>query len=289
MNWHETIEYIRKEPEYSTLVQQAYFEEKLELNVERFRATNEFTETLRIIRELAPLAKDILEIGAGNGVACINFALLGYNVTAVEPDNSDTIGAGAIEKLIRQFRLENVSVHRQYAEEIDFKEKKFDIVYIRQAMHHAFDLKKFVRKSAEAIKPGGLLITIRDHVIYDQPDKEWFLKMHPLHKFYGGENAFTADEYRAAITESGLTILKELKYYDSIINYYPVTDQEIQELMKKREQHVRGELKRKISFLSFLPGMLQLYKLKNGYLKREKYLNEREIPGRMYSYIAQKS
>jgi len=36
MNWHETIEYIRTCPEYKELVEKAYLEEDLPLNIERF-------------------------------------------------------------------------------------------------------------------------------------------------------------------------------------------------------------------------------------------------------------
>ena len=99
MNWHETIIYIRTKPEYKFLVEKAYFEEDLPLNVERFRNEEEFKETLILLKKYAPNAKNILDIGAGNGISSVAFALAGYNVTVVEPDASDTVGAEAIRKL----------------------------------------------------------------------------------------------------------------------------------------------------------------------------------------------
>ena len=288
MTWHETIEYIRSKPEYENLVRQAYFEKDLSLNIERFKESEEFVETLRLLRELKPDAKSILEIGAGNGIAAVNFARMGYEVTAVEPDDSETIGAGAIEKLASHYKLSNLHTFKKYAEEIGFTDGSFDIVYIRQAMHHAYDLKKFIAESARVLAKGGILITVRDHVIYDLADKEWFLEMHPLHKFYGGENAFTREEYRSALTDAGLEILRELWHYETPINYAPVTKLEITNAAKKKEKQLKNTLRDKISFLSSIPGVFELYKRKNGLTSIDKYFDEKAIPGRMHSFITRK-
>ena len=78
-------------------------------------------------------------------------------------------------------------------------------------MHHAQDLNKFIKESARVLKRGGHLFTIRDHVIFNESDKEWFFQNHPLHKFYGGENAYTAEEYRNAFQQAGLVIFKRIQ------------------------------------------------------------------------------
>jgi SAM-dependent methyltransferase len=287
MTWHETIEFIRKKAEYKSLVEQAYFEEDLTLNVERFRQGEEFIQTLAIIKKAEPSANSILEIGAGNGVAAINFALLGYQVTAVEPDDSATIGAGAIRKLAEHYGLGNISVFQNYAEEIRFESGSFDIVYIRQAMHHAYDLKKFVLESARVLKPGGLLLTIRDHVVFNEDDKKWFLEEHPLHKFYGGENAFTSGEYRAAMEEAGLEILQELKHFDSVINYFPLSSERFINQPLEKENEIEERLKSKIGILGKIGVFKKLYKKRVGF-DIHKFYDEIRVPGRMYSYISVK-
>ncbi len=96
MTWEETIKYIRTLPGYSDLIETSYFEEDLKLNVERFRSSDEYKETLLLLQQYVPGAKTILDIGSGNGISAISFALDGYKVTALEPDPSDTVGAGAI-------------------------------------------------------------------------------------------------------------------------------------------------------------------------------------------------
>ncbi|WP_221394281.1 bifunctional 2-polyprenyl-6-hydroxyphenol methylase/3-demethylubiquinol 3-O-methyltransferase UbiG [Dyadobacter sp. NIV53] len=284
MNWHETIISIRQNPEYDDLVRLAYFDEDLILNSERFSSSEEFEETLKLLKKYAPNGQSILDIGAGNGISSINFAKKGYEVTAVEPDPSDTVGANAIRILKKHYELNNLSIHEKYAEEIGFENGSFDIVYVRQAMHHAYQLPKFISECARVLKPGGILFTARDHVIYNDADKKWFLKMHPLHKFYGGENAFTAEEYKTAMTDAGLQIRHEMKFYDSPINYFPITTESISKFKENRLSYFKSILSNRIGFIANIPGIAFLYGLKVG----DSIFDEKNVPGRMYSYISQK-
>src|SRR6516165_567809 len=98
MTWEETIQFIRTQPEYKKLVEQAYFEADLPFNVERFKSSEEYQSTKKLIEEYIPLKSStkLLDIGSGNGISSIAFALDEVQVVAVEPDPSLTIGAGAI-------------------------------------------------------------------------------------------------------------------------------------------------------------------------------------------------
>lgn len=275
MTWHETIEYIRTHPEYAELVNFAYLESNLALNVERFLARPEFQETIAIVEKYAPEAKTILDIGCGNGISTISFAKKGYRVTAVEPDSSNTVGANAIRKLINEYQLnETVEVIESTAEELSYSSADFDVVYIRQSMHHAFDLNKFISNSSRFLKKGGLFLTVRDHVIYNEKDKQWFLHNHPLQKFYGGENAFTSSEYKQAFKLAGLDMVQELNYFDTVINYYPSESPD--RIMELKRQKLRNSLG-KIVADSFL---FELISRAKGWTP-----NEAKVPGRMYSYI----
>ncbi|PHQ58442.1 MAG: SAM-dependent methyltransferase, partial [Sulfurimonas sp.] len=101
--------------------------------------------------------------------------------------------------------MSNLEIFESFAEDIKFDSNSFDVVYVRQAMHHANDLNKFIGECGRVVKNGGLLLTIRDHVIFDAKDKEWFLESHPLHKFYGGENAYKPEEYESAMENASMT------------------------------------------------------------------------------------
>jgi len=276
MNWEETIRYIRSQSEYSDLIKYAYLEEDLSLNLERYRQSGEFWEILRIFKQYSPKAHKILDVGCGNGTTSIALALEGYEVTAVEPDKSDTVGTAAIQRLSEQYNVNNIAIIGSVLENVSLPNESFDIVFIRQAMHHANDLEIFISKAATLLKQGGLLLTIRDHVIFDEEDKEWFLVNHPLHKFYGGENAYRPDEYKMAIIKSGLTLIKEIKYYESVINYYPQEDPQKQyEIWKKSKKERWGNILANDCVLFFYSRIKGIFPL-----------NEKRVPGRLYSYIA---
>jgi ubiquinone/menaquinone biosynthesis C-methylase UbiE len=286
--WEQTIEYIRTLPEYQDLVKEAYFDSDLMLNIDRFEKSLELKITLELLNEFAPNAKNILDIGAGNGVSTISLARKGYTVTAIEPDSSDTVGAGAIRKLVHQCNLSNVEVHEKYAEELNLPAEKFDVVYARQSMHHAYNLPSFINECSRVLKKGGILMTVRDHVVFDSADKEIFLKAHPLHKYYGGENAFSPHEYKKAFTNAGLKILKELKYFDSPINYFPSTHDLKVSKYNSLLSAALEKLAKKVGPLARVELIKNLYLRKNG-LTYQQYFDESKVAGRMYTYITKKT
>lgn len=284
MTWQETIIFIRTQVEFKDLIDKAYFEEYLSLNVERFKQSEEFKETLLLLKQYQPNAKTILDIGSGNGISAVALALAGYNVVTIEPNPSDTVGAGAIRKLKEHYNLSNLEVFETFAEELQLQKESFDIVYARQCMHHAYNLEKFVYQVVRVIKKNGLFITIRDHVIFNKKDKEWFLENHPLQKFYGGENAFTSTEYKTAMLNAGLKIEKEIKYFDNIINYFPSSKEEISNMFQLAKSKAILRLNNKIGLLSKISFLQEMYFKKIG-LNKESVYDENKVPGRMYSYL----
>jgi ubiquinone/menaquinone biosynthesis C-methylase UbiE len=285
MTWEETIRFIRSQPEYKNLVTESYLDENLELNAERFQSSAEFIETLRIVKSYAPDAKNILDIGAGNGISSVAFALKGYSVTAAEPDTSTTVGSGAIEYLKKQFNLINLQVINAFGESLPVNDATYDVVYIRQAMHHAANLDAFIKEAVRVLKPGGLLLTVRDHVIFGVKDKKIFLEAHPLQKFYGGENAFTPGEYTAAFKRAGIEIKSHLKFNDSVINYFPMTEADLKNSSALLQKNFRLSMQKRFGSwvvnFPFLQLVELITKIRNG-----DWNDERRIPGRMHSFIA---
>lgn len=287
MNWEQTIQYIRTKPEYLELVEKAYFEEDLSLNVERFRQSEEFRETQSLLKQYAPKAKRLLDIGSGNGISAVSFALEGYEVVSVEPDPSTTIGAGAIKLLKAQYGLNQLEVYESFAEDIQFPDVSFDVVYSRQCMHHAYDLQKFVNEAYRVLLAGGIFFTVRDHVIYDEKDKALFLEAHPLHKYYGGENAFTRDEYQNAIKNAGFHLEKVLSHFESPINYFPLSTEEKKRKEKEHHALIQSIVKGKLKFLSGI-GFINEMAARYVSAKLIPPFDEQSIPGRLYSFISKK-
>jgi len=235
MTWHETIEYIQQQPEFAEIVANTYILPDLKTNVERFRQSAEFLETLRLIRSYCTQPRpSLLDIGAGNGIASVAFALEGFRVTALEPDPSPMVGNGAIKAIRHLYQLPDLTIVEAFGEQLPFANQTFDIVYGRQVMHHAHQLPQFVAEAARVLTPNGILITTRDHVIKNEQDKQVFLRKHPLHSLYGGENAFTLSEYRSAFVGADLQILQELSPSQSVINYDPWNKKRLASLIEKK-------------------------------------------------------
>jgi 2-polyprenyl-3-methyl-5-hydroxy-6-metoxy-1,4-benzoquinol methylase len=275
MTWEETIQYIRQQPAYSNLVQEAYFNADLTANVTAFMQSEEFVATLALIHQYYPDPQQcrLVDVGAGNGIAAVSFALAGFNVVAVEPDTSATIGAGAIIWLKEHYGLTNLTVHSSYCEDLHFAEASFDIAYCRQTMHHAYHLQDFLHNLFRILKPQGLLLTTRDHVLYHENEKPLFLAKHPLHRYYGGENAFLLEEYTNAMQTAGFKVATVLGPVDSVINYAPWSTAKIKAMIKERtglaisiqpvlslawmyvKQHLSKAPGRLYSFLLIKPGV----------------------------------
>lgn len=285
MTWEATIEYIRTKPEFNDLVRDAYFDPDLHKNTTRFKESDEFRETLKLLAKFASKAETILDIGCGNGISALNFAKLGYKVTAVEPDPSNTIGAGAVKILKEELGLQNLTIFEEMAENIKFEDNSFDVVYIRQAMHHAHNLEDFLKECVRVLKPKGLLLTVRDHVIFNEEDKKWFLEAHPLHKYYGGENAYSSFEYKEAFKKAGAYIAYELKHFDSVINYFPNTQETVKAIKSEKILKEKTRIKKKFGFISRVPLFWWVYKK----IRNFEPLDEKRVPGRMYSYVAIKT
>jgi ubiquinone/menaquinone biosynthesis C-methylase UbiE len=286
LNWEETIIQARENPEFAEVIEQSYLGADLIQNVERFRHSEEFSETIRTIENYFGKKKlRILDLGSGNGISTISLALLGHNVTSIEPDPSETVGRGAIRKLCDHYQID-IDVLEGFGENTSMKNDYFDVVYTRQVVHHAADLMAFIRECYRVSKTDGILFTVRDHVIYNSKDKNWFLESHPFHRYYGGENAYLLGQYKQAFTSAGFHIDKIFKYYESVINYSPMTREEHHKFPETTSNAINDKLKRKLGILGGSKILKLMFRILKGYYPS--FYNEKMIAGRVYSFIAVK-
>lgn len=285
MNWHETIESIQANPKFEQLVRDTYISKDLEWNANAFFHSDEFNATTDILKKhLRDLQGKLLDIGAGNGISSVAFAKRGFDVTALEPDPSNLVGAGAISTLKSRFGLQNIEIIEGFAEDIiEGKTNYFDVVYARQSLHHAADLTKFVETAYQMLKPGGLFLTIRDHMVYDDQDKALFLERHPLHKMYLGENAFTENQYLEAFENAGFVVLATLKHYDSVINYAPQTTFEVKTIPSEMQQKLRSVLGEYAHNKHVLLFVRRIYDIIGRTL-----FDEKNVAGRLRSFVLKK-
>lgn len=216
--------WLRAQPEQYDLVRACYFDDPLPAAAKRFHTSPEWRAVQGLLQELE--CGQALDLGAGRGISSFALARDGWKVTALEPDPSCLVGAGAIRTLAAEAGL-TIKVVESWGEQLPFVDGSFDLVYARQALHHARDLDALCREIARVLRPGGTLLATREHVIDRPGDLERFQAGHPLHRLYGGEQAFTLERYRQAFAQAGLAVRKTIATYSSDINLHPATQQDI--------------------------------------------------------------
>jgi SAM-dependent methyltransferase len=216
--WEQAVNWLRSQPDRQELVRACYFDAPLSAAAERYWSSAEWGSIREVI---GSGGGRVLDIGAGMGIASYALARDGWTVTAVEPDPSGVVGAGAIRGLAQQAGL-GIEVVEDFGETLPFADGSFDLVHARQVLHHAKNLEQFVRELFRVVRPGGRLIATREHVISGPEQMQAFLDGHALHSLYGGENAFTLPRYLGALEAAGFRIQKVLAPFDSPINYAPM-------------------------------------------------------------------
>ena len=163
MTTEQAVLALRGSPANAELLRDSYLDADVQAAALRFAASPEFAEAVELVGGVR--GKSVLDLGAGTGIASWAFAGAGARrVVALEPDPSDVVGQGAIRSLGRREVIEQVGA---YGERLPFQDGEFDVVYARQVLHHARDLRALVSECARVPRPGGSLLACREHVVDD--------------------------------------------------------------------------------------------------------------------------
>jgi SAM-dependent methyltransferase len=258
------------------LVNDAYLGRDVAASADRFLRSAEFTEVQRLLGPMLNKAV-VADIGAGTGITSYALRQSGASrVFAVEPDPSEEVGRGAIERL-RESTATPIEILDGWGENLPLSDASIDVVYARQVLHHAADLHRFLSEVARVLRPGGVLLACREHVVDNNSQKQAFLYSHPIHRLAGGENAYSLPQYLAAITAGGLVPRTMFGPWDSVINAYPAVRsiEELANLPARRLEERFGSLGRRVSGL---PGVSALVW----------WRIRRPLPGRMYTFLCLK-
>ncbi|MBK9578055.1 MAG: asparagine synthase (glutamine-hydrolyzing) [Fibrobacterota bacterium] len=192
-------------------------------NARRYAASAEFGAALQELAEAGkpPSASTrVLDLGCGNGAACWALARAGYAVTGIDSSHGQLTGIGAARKLDGLDGIRFKTIHTT-AESLPFGPDSFDVVWMREVLHHIRDIPGFFASIAQLLRSGGVLIAMRDHVVWNDRQKRAFFEDHPFHRFTGDENCHFLDEYLDAAAGSGLEFAKVIDPLASPINTYP--------------------------------------------------------------------
>lgn len=251
-----------------------YFDQPARVAAERYSKSAEWNA----IRALLPAPPGVVvEIGAGNGIASFALARDGWKVIAIEPDSSDIVGRGAIHSLRVDMGLD-IDVREGVGEDLPVQDMVCDLVFAREVLHHARDIGRLCREACRVLKPGGWFFAAREHVLSSPRDLGRFLEAHPLHRLYGGENAFTLRTYQNALRAAGFGITRKISPLSSVINFAPHDDSTLKQEFRRRLQLMPG---------GDLAARLLLNRpLYPAFLKLAALVDRR--PGRLYSFICRK-
>jgi ubiquinone/menaquinone biosynthesis C-methylase UbiE len=160
--------------------------------------------------------KDVLDVGAGSGIATQMLAEAGANVTAV--DLTDW-AVETTQRRLAAFELEG-DVRQADAEQLPFEDASFDLVFSWGVIHHSSDMDRALAELVRVTRPGGQLVLM----VYNRRSLFFavyraFQRFLPLARRLGlhfegaraGETEgliarhFTVAELRAKLERSGLT------------------------------------------------------------------------------------
>jgi SAM-dependent methyltransferase len=277
VSWEQAVVQFRSQPQNEDLVRAAYYDDPLIAAAERYWRSPEWAAIRRLLPS-DPRAR-VLDVGAGRGIASFAFARDGFDVTALEPDPSAIVGAGAIRALAHDASL-RIHVVESASESLPFPNEQFSIVFARAVLHHTRDLRNACQEFYRVLKPGGMLIAIREHVLSRAEDLQAFYDAHPLHRLYGGEHAYLLDDYIHALEMAEFALDQVIAPLDSDINLAPLTAQSAQAEIARRvgEWIPGGSTPVRLAFR--IPGAWRVAR------RLLRAIDHR--PGRLYSFVARR-
>jgi ubiquinone/menaquinone biosynthesis C-methylase UbiE len=216
LNVDEAVAQLLADPMWRQQMIDAYLGEDRQAAADAFWASGEFEEVLNILGPVR--GRDILDLGAGTGIASYAFCRSGARVLALEPDTSERVGRGACTALTRGLNCEVID---GVGESIPLESGSVDVVYCRQVLHHTRDLKKVMRECHRVLRHKGTLLACREHVAEDEEALQEFLLAHPVHQLAGGEHAYPLAAYQTAILDAGFENVRSLSEYESVISAFP--------------------------------------------------------------------
>jgi SAM-dependent methyltransferase len=274
-SWEEAVVWFRDQPQNQQVARDAFYDDPLVDAAARYHASEEWRAISQILRGRHGRA---LDIGAGRGIASYALAQDGFEVTALEPDPSAIVGSAAIRKLAQDARL-FINVIEEVSEQLPFADASFDVVFARAVLHHMSDLEGACREIYRVLKPGGMVVAAREHVISRDSDLQKFLDQHPLHGLYGGEHAYVLSRYVHALSAAGFRLLQAIAPLASPINLFPYTIDSLREAVIARLSR-RLPLPGVRTILGFDPVFRLALKMAARFDNR---------PGRLYSFVGHKA
>lgn len=163
---------------------------------------------------------------------------------------------------------------------LGIRDASFDVVLCTEVLEHLPEPQRAADEMFRVLRPGGIFVAVREHVISKASDLQAFLDDHPLHHLYGGEHAFLLDRYLGALSSAGFKPVEVLSPLQSPINLFPYTFDSLREAVIDRASQrlpARPLWRKALGSNRVFAALLSL---------AARFDNR---PGRLYSFIAHKA
>ncbi|KDN52213.1 S-adenosyl-L-methionine-dependent methyltransferase [Tilletiaria anomala UBC 951] len=111
-----------------------------------------FVDTLREKLGKGPLK--LLDVGCGGGIATIEMAAAGFNVTGLD---ASAISVKAAEKMAKERSLSIQYVHGS-AYSLPYHDDSFDAVLSSDVLEHLHDVRQALKEVTRVLRPGGVFV-----------------------------------------------------------------------------------------------------------------------------------
>lgn len=96
----------------------------------------------------------LMDVGCGGGIAAISLAKFGYNISALDANESNILAGNQVAK---EKKLDINFIHSTCEEHIT-SNQQYDVVLCLEVVEHVANLNEFLSNLGKLVKPGGVLI-----------------------------------------------------------------------------------------------------------------------------------
>ena len=123
--------------------------------------------------------------------------------------------------------------------------------------------------------PASVFLSTREHVADNEEQLVTFRNEHPLHRLYGGENAYALAKYIESLRRCGFDLQKVWGPLESVLNFFPGTEAQRQIAWRQIANHSYSRFGRLLSWSA---------RFREAAVRR--YTERDQTPGRIYSFLA---
>jgi ubiquinone/menaquinone biosynthesis C-methylase UbiE len=159
-------------------------------------------EDLQFAAGLVSSDATVLDVGCGAGH--LSFALAPHAASVIAYDLSDGM-LTTVEQEATKRKLQNLHVHKGYAETLPFAAKTFDVVCTRLSAHHWANVPAALAEMQRVLKPGGRVIVI-DVVSNTDPLIDTHLQAIELIRDPSHVRDYTVTEWTGFLKQTGFAM-----------------------------------------------------------------------------------